>query len=96
MDSLTRPIPLILGGAICAANLVDCRRMTEADEEAEPVREQNPDLDKIRSLAAKHGYVVRRVSPWSSAKPSASSLAPPTPYMNRLGRRSIVDPAPIV
>lgn len=34
MDSLTRPIPLILGGAICVANLVDCRPMTEADEEA--------------------------------------------------------------
>ena len=34
MDSLTRPIPLILGGAICVANLVDCRPMTEADEDA--------------------------------------------------------------
>ena len=34
MESLTRPIPLILGGAICVANLVDCKPMTKADEEA--------------------------------------------------------------
>jgi len=34
MDSLARPIPLILGGAICVANLVDCRPMKKVDEES--------------------------------------------------------------
>lgn len=34
MEALVRPIPIILGGAVCVANLVDCRPMTKADEEA--------------------------------------------------------------